>query len=108
MSTLSLRLPKSLHTRLSELAKRDEVSINQLITSAVAEKMSALMTAEHLQERAARGSRAKFERVLRKVSAKEPEPRDRLPNQPDELRANSRRDRSGGRQRASSGGRRRK
>lgn len=81
MSTMSLRLPNSLHRRLSEIAEREEVSINQLITSAVAEKMSALMTAEYLRERAARGSRAKFERALRRIPSNEPESYDRLPHQ---------------------------
>jgi predicted transcriptional regulator len=107
MSTLSLRLPNSLHRRLSEIAERDDVSINQLITSAVAEKMSALMTAEYLQGRAARGSRAKFERVLRKVPSKEPEAYDRLPDQAPHRPA-SRLDRGTGRRRASKGTRRRK
>jgi predicted transcriptional regulator len=105
MSTLSLRLPNSLHRRLSEIAARDDVSINQLITSAVAEKMSALITAEYLQERAARGSRAKFERVLRKVPSREPEPHDRLPDQP-RHRPASRPDRGGGGRPASRGTRR--
>ena len=57
MTALSLRLPESLHRKLSELAEREGVSINQLINSAVAEKMSALMTEEYLATRAARGSR---------------------------------------------------
>lgn len=107
MSTLSLRLPNSLHRRLSELAERDDVSINQLITSAVAEKMSALMAADYLESRAARASRAKFERALRKVPDKEPEPYDRLPN-PALQTASSRPDRGGGRRRASRGAHRRK
>jgi len=107
MSTLSLRLPNSLHRRLSEIAERDDVSINQLITSAVAEKMSALMTAEYLHERAVRGSRAKFERALRKIPSKEPEAYDRLPNQALHRTA-SRPDRGGGEERASKRTRRRK
>lgn len=80
MSTLSLRLPKSLHEMVRELAKREGVSINQLIATAVAEKASALATVEYLEERAARGSREKLDRVLDKVRAKdrEPEPEDRL------------------------------
>jgi predicted HicB family RNase H-like nuclease len=44
MSTISLRLPESLHKRVRELAKAEHVSINQLITTALAEKMSAPMT----------------------------------------------------------------
>lgn len=79
MSTMSVRLPNSLHKRLRELAQREGVSMNQLINSAVAEKLSALETVEYLRARAARGDRAKFEAVLRKVLDVEPEPRDRLP-----------------------------
>jgi hypothetical protein len=67
MSTISLRLPESLHERVREVAEREGVSINQLITTALAEKLSALLTQEYLTERAARGERRKFERVLRKV-----------------------------------------
>ena len=51
MSTLSLRLPDSLHEQVKLLAKNDGISINQFISSAVAEKMSALLTEEYLKER---------------------------------------------------------
>ncbi|HKS25446.1 MAG TPA: toxin-antitoxin system HicB family antitoxin [Thermoanaerobaculia bacterium] len=78
MTALSLRLPESLHRKLSELAEREGVSINQLINSAVAEKMSALMTEEYLAARAARGSRRKFAAVLAKVPDIEPEENDRI------------------------------
>ena len=78
MSTLSVRLPTSLHRHLRELAQKEGVSINQLITTAVAEKMAALMTVDYLEERAARGDRSKFDRVLRKVKATPPGPEDRL------------------------------
>ena len=44
MSTISLRLSQSLHRRVRDLAKQDEISINQFIATALAEKMSALMT----------------------------------------------------------------
>ena len=40
MSALSLRLPNSLHKKLSDLARREGVSINRLVNSAVAEKMA--------------------------------------------------------------------
>ncbi len=78
MSTTSIRLPESLHQRLRELAKREGVSINQLINSAVAEKISALLTEEYLERRAQRGSRRKFDKVLGKVRDVEPEDVDRL------------------------------
>lgn len=78
MSTISLRLPESLHERVRELAKKDDVSINQFITTALAEKMSALLTAEYLAQRAKRGSRRKFQRVLAKVSKMAPSPEDAM------------------------------
>jgi len=77
VSTISLRLPDSLHEAARALAEKDHVSINQLITLALAEKISALMTEEYLEARAKRGSDKKFRRALAKVADIEPAPRDR-------------------------------
>src|SRR5438552_13664893 len=76
MSTLSLRLPDSLHMKVRELAERDDISINQFIATAVAEKMSALLTLDYLVERGAQGNRAAFERVLKQVPGRPPVPGD--------------------------------
>jgi predicted DNA-binding ribbon-helix-helix protein len=57
MSTVSVRLPNSLHRQLKQLATQEGVSMNQLISSAVGEKLAALMTAGYLDERARRGNR---------------------------------------------------
>jgi hypothetical protein len=78
MSTLSLRLPESLHKQVRELAKREGVSINQLIATALAEKLAALMTVEYLEERGKKGSRKKYDRVLKKVKKRKPESSDSL------------------------------
>lgn len=67
MSALSLRLPESLHRKVRELAEKEDVSINQFIATAVAEKMSALLTLDYLEQRAKRGSRAHFRSILRRV-----------------------------------------
>ena len=79
MSTMSLRLPESLHRQAKELARQEGISINQLVATALAEKISALAAGEYLEQRAARGSRRKFERALRKVEDVEPEEGDRIP-----------------------------
>ena len=79
MSTLSLRLPESLHDMARELAKEENISINQLITLALAEKISALKTEQFFEERARRASRSKFERAMAKVAKIEPPEYDRLP-----------------------------
>jgi len=78
MSTISLRLPESIHRRVKDLAKREGISINQLISTALAEKLSALLTREYLEERAKRGSRKKFEKALSKVKEKDPHPYDKV------------------------------
>ena len=79
MSALSIRLPESLHERVRELAAREGISINQLIATALAEKMSAIMTADYLEARARRGTRAKFLAALAQVPDVAPESPDRLP-----------------------------
>jgi predicted transcriptional regulator len=73
MSTISLRLSQSLHRRVRDLAKQEEISINQFIATALAEKMSALMTSDYLGERAKRGRRGKFVRAMAKVRDIEPD-----------------------------------
>lgn len=78
MSTISLRLPDSLHDTARELAKKDHVSINQFVTTALAEKISALITCEYLEGRAKRGSKKKFEKAMSKVADVEPDEYDQL------------------------------
>ncbi len=67
MSSLNLRLPDYLHDHIRELAKREGVSINQLITLAVAEKVSALDAATYLRERADRADEDAYREVLAAV-----------------------------------------
>ena len=56
MSTLSLRLPESIYKRVKEFAKKDGISINQFISSAVSEKISAFATEDYLELRAKRAN----------------------------------------------------
>lgn len=78
MSTLSLRLPESLHKSARELAKKEKVSINQLVTLALAEKVAALGAEDYLEKRAKRASEAKFDKAMAKVAKIEPLENDRL------------------------------
>jgi predicted transcriptional regulator len=78
MSTLSVRLPESLHKRLKEMAEKEGVSMNQFITLAVSEKVSTLLTVDYLKERSQRGDRKAFESLLEKVPDTEPEEFDKL------------------------------
>ena len=79
LSTYALRLPTSLKAAVAEISKADGTSINQFVTTAVAEKVAALKTAEFFT---ARGKQADVEaarRLLRREGGQPPEPEDRLP-----------------------------
>ena len=78
MSTLSLRLPNSLHNEVKSLAKKEGISINQFISSAVAEKMSSLLTEEYLLERSQKGNQQVFLDAMSKVPDIAPKPYDEL------------------------------
>ena len=73
MTTLSIRLPDSLHEMARKVAEEDHISLNQFIASAVSEKVAALTAEKYLNERAARGDKQRFEDVLAKVPATEPD-----------------------------------
>jgi hypothetical protein len=60
MSTLTVQMPESLAQQLRECAAKEGVTVDQLLSSAVAEKLSALMTLDHLRERAHRANRQDF------------------------------------------------
>lgn len=78
MSTLSVRLPESLHRAAKDLAKKEHVSINQLFTLAIAEKLSALETDTYLSERSKRGDRSRYLKVLNGAPDVEPKDEDKL------------------------------
>ncbi len=78
MSTLSLRLPNSLHEQIRQLSKQEGISINQFIASAAAEKIASLLTEAYLGKRGLRANRKKFQGVLDKVPDVEPENYDKL------------------------------
>ena len=77
MSIVQIQIPDSLQKSLCDLASRDGISIDQFISTAIAEKLSALMTENYLIERAKRGNREKYEAILAKVPDVEPEAYDK-------------------------------
>jgi hypothetical protein len=77
-TTYPLRLPNSIKAEVQRLAKEDGVSINQFIATAVAEKLSAMRTAEFFAERRARADFAAFDRVMRRKGGQPPSGDDTL------------------------------
>ncbi|MDT0631276.1 toxin-antitoxin system HicB family antitoxin [Rubrivirga sp. S365] len=78
MSTLSLNIPRSLQEQAEALAAREGVSVGELATLALAEKVASVATVDYLAERAKRGGREKLLAVLAKAPDVEPEAHDRL------------------------------
>lgn len=76
MSAITIRLPNSVHQKIKELAERDEISVNQFIASAAAEKMASVLTLDYLKAEAASGKQSDFKRFLRKIPNVPPVPGD--------------------------------
>ena len=79
MTALTIRLPESLHKEIKQLAQAEGVSINQFLTLAAAEKISALRTIDYLKKEAAKGGREDFEAFLAAVPDTKPVIGDELP-----------------------------
>ena len=78
ISTYPLRLPKSLKAAVTNICAEDGTSINQFVTTAVAEKVSAMKTAEFFAAHAADADIDAALRLLRRDGGQPPEPHDRL------------------------------
>ncbi|MCB1985798.1 MAG: toxin-antitoxin system HicB family antitoxin [Burkholderiales bacterium] len=77
-TTYPLRLPKSLKEEVAKMAKRDGTSLNQFISMAVAEKISALETEEFFRERAKRADLKMFEDILYRRGGEAPREGDEV------------------------------
>ncbi len=74
----NVSIPESLLKQVREISEREGITVDQFVSSAIAEKASAWATVEYLKERARRGSREKFLRALSKVPKVEPDEADKL------------------------------
>jgi len=64
MTVMSVELPDAIYQRVVELAKKEEITVNQLVSSALFEKLSAYMTKDYLEERARGKPRETFARAF--------------------------------------------
>lgn len=74
-----LRLPASIKKEAEKRANEDGTSLNQFISSAVAEKLAAMSTAEYFRERRSRADFAAFDRVMSRKSGEPPIAGDERP-----------------------------
>lgn len=76
--TYPLRLPRSLKKAVELQSKEDGTSINQSVATAVAEKLSALQTAEFFASRKARADFKSFDKLMKRRRGQAPRPGDEL------------------------------
>jgi hypothetical protein len=71
-SNFALRVPPTLLAEARKAAESEGVALNQLITLALAEKVSAMRTEEYFEERARRADPATVSRILARVGTGNP------------------------------------
>ena len=78
VSVFPLRLPVSLKAAVAEISREEGTSINQFVAMAVAEKISAMKTAEFFTARGAEADIEAARRLLRRDGGRSPMLDDRL------------------------------
>jgi hypothetical protein len=82
-SNFALRVPPTLLAEARKAAESEGVALNQLITLALAEKVSAMRTQEYFEERARRADPTRVSRILARVGKGNPPVEgDELPLEP--------------------------
>jgi len=76
MTTIQAQVPDPLAKQVEELAEQEKVSVDQLVSIALAYQVSAWRKRDTVTERAGRGSWDKFDRVMSKVRDVPPLPGD--------------------------------
>ena len=78
-STFPLRLPASLKATVAAISREEGTSINQFVAMAVAEKVSAMKTADFFSARREDADIEAARRLLRRTGGSPPDPEDRMP-----------------------------
>jgi hypothetical protein len=73
--TLNVTVPDTVYRQIAELAARQQVSVERIVSAALAEQLAGWARIEQM---AAQGNRERFLAALDKVPATEPAPDDRL------------------------------
>lgn len=79
MSNYPLRLPESLMAEARRMATAEGVSINQFLSTLIAERIGELKAHEHVRRRIARADLGKAAAVLARVPRRKPLSGDEMP-----------------------------
>ena len=78
MTTIKAKVPDSLFKQVKSLAKREKISVEEWVATALNAQVSAKASGDCLVVRAKRGNMKNFDRVLAKIRAVEPAKNDRI------------------------------
>lgn len=80
MKTVEAQIPEAVLKQAQELAERENIPLEQLISLAVAQSVGVWSNESYMAMRAKRGSREKFLSALKEVPDVQPPDHDRLPD----------------------------
>ena len=78
MTTLQVKMPEEIQRTAAEVARKQHISIDELLVRALMEKLSALVPYTELKKRSQRESTRNFDRFMEQVPDIPPEGHDRL------------------------------
>ncbi len=78
MSTLEVKIPDLLLKQVNEIAAKERVSVDRIVSIALAAQVSASQARESISSRAKRVDWQKVDKLLARVPAKPPVPGDEV------------------------------
>lgn len=78
MSKLQLRLPESIHAQVRKIAKRENLSINQLLVNSISNEIISYETRRFFEQRAKDFDEQEFVAALAEIPRVGPEEKDKL------------------------------
>lgn len=80
MSKLQLRLPEAIHNKVRKIAKREKMSINQLLVNSISNEIIRYETMHFFAARANDFNEQDFLDALQEIPAVEAEEHDKMPS----------------------------
>jgi hypothetical protein len=78
MTTLQITMPEEIRQKATAVARKQHISLDELMISALMEKLSFLVPDPYLEKRARRATKRGFDKFMAQVPAVPPDDRDRL------------------------------
>ena len=76
MTTIQVTMPEDIEAKAEEVARQQRMSLDEFMTLALVEKLSAAVPDKYLEERARRGNRKAFDEFMSAVPDAPPDDYD--------------------------------